>query len=133
MMNELVDIRKYKQELQNGKMYLNSIAGLATFSLSLVCLSFDNPQKVAMLCLPIVIGLIISMPRLTSVYQGKQLIKFAENQNDKKLIEEQIYRLTNNVESKRKFILDGAVFFYSIGIYGSILMGSNIIIHLVNG
>lgn len=132
MINELIDIKKYKQELKSGKIYLNSIAGLATFSLSLGCLSFDNPQRVAWLCFPIVIGLIITMSQFSSVYQGKQLMKFADNKEDQKLLEKQFYKSTNSVESKHKFIYDMIVFIYSMLIYGVILIHPNLIIGLIN-
>ncbi|WP_318473366.1 hypothetical protein [Photobacterium leiognathi] len=131
MTSELIDINKYKKELKKGKTYLNSIAGLAVFSLSLGCLSFDNPQKVAFLCLPIVIGLILAMPEFSSVYQGKQLMKFAKNKEDKELIEKELYKQTNSVESNGKFILEMMVFIYSIATYAFILIYPDFITNFI--
>ncbi len=120
-MNDILNFKKYDAEAYKIKTYLNTVVGLATFSLALACLSFDNPRVIAMFCTPIIVGLFVSAPRLQSTLESKNVIKFAVTEDDKKLLEQNFYEVTNR-EPKLKFIISISVYLYSVMFFGLILL-----------
>ncbi|ASG09126.1 hypothetical protein CEQ50_16430 [Vibrio anguillarum] len=112
-MSDVIDYEKYKEESDKLKNYLNSVVGLATFSLALACLSFENSRVIALFCTPLVFGLAFAAPAMRSLLEALNLIESAESKLDRELMKENLYEITNR-ESKLKFILSLSVYIYSL-------------------
>ncbi|CAM3627366.1 hypothetical protein [Parendozoicomonas haliclonae] len=59
MESKLFDEEDIKQEAKKHNDFLNTGVGLISFTLALTCLSFNDPQKAALLCFPIVLGILL--------------------------------------------------------------------------
>ncbi|HHX8487927.1 TPA: hypothetical protein ACVO3E_004570 [Vibrio diabolicus] len=113
---EVIDKEKYSTEEQLHRNYFNHIVGIITFTITLTCLSFDNPQKIALLCFPIILALLWGAPEFKSLKNARDLIKFAENDDDKRLLEQQLKRETGPLFKFRE-LFHMAIYFYGLIFY----------------
>ncbi|MFO4713454.1 hypothetical protein V5H05_18170 [Vibrio cholerae] len=113
---ELIDKKKYTADEKSHRDYFNHIVGIITFTITLTCLSFDNPQKVALLCFPIVLALLLGAPEFKSLKDARNLIELAENDHDKKLLEAQLKKETGPFLKFRE-LFQMAIYFYGLIFY----------------
>ncbi|EMG1958701.1 hypothetical protein J4H19_22800 [Vibrio alginolyticus] len=126
---DLIDDNKFEADKQRSREYFNHIIGIITFTISLACLSFDNPQKVALLCLPVVFSLLAGAPNFRSLKEARDLIDYAESDEDKEILKQRFNEQINK-KSRVKQVFEVFIYFYGVLFYSLVLMRPDVTSYL---
>ena len=106
---KLTENTNIASEVSNYSNHLNLVVGVLIFTISLGCLSFENPQKVAFFALPIVLGLIIGIEKFfpENIRIVRNLIKETEDKSTKQELRKELREHMNFA-----FFFDNLVFLW---------------------
>ena len=106
---KLTEKTNIASEVSNYSNHLNLVVGVLIFTISLGCLSFENPQKVSFFALPIVLGLIIGIEKFfpENIRIVRNLIKETEDKNTKQELRKELREHMNFT-----FFFDNLVFLW---------------------
>lgn len=128
-MNNILDEDEFEAEEKSHRDYLNQVVGLIAFTITLACLSFDNPQAVAILSFPIILGLFIAAPRFNSLKRARAIIKYSETPSDKKLLKKEVSKVVGPF-FKIKAISQMLTYYYGFGFYILVAMKPEALGHI---
>jgi len=116
---KLTDNTNTSEQISVYNNHLNLVVGVLIFSISLACLSFDNPQKVALFALPIVLGLIIGIEKYfpENIRIIRKLLKETSDPQVKKELRVELKQYMNF-----GFFLNNVVFLWGYIAYFAILL-----------
>ncbi|KHT39174.1 hypothetical protein [Vibrio sinaloensis] len=125
----MLDLTKFKEDCISNKNYFNHVVGIVSFSISLACLSFDNPQKMALFSLPIIMSLLLGAPEFQSTKEYRELVRFADNEKDKELL---MRTFSEKVGSpfKLKDVFQMGVYLYGVMFYFVVLTLEDVSVYL---
>ena len=106
-------------QIRQYSNHLNLIVGVLVFAISLTCLSFENPSKVAFFASPIVLGLLIGIEKFfpENIKIIRSLIKESSNPETKKGLRKEL-----NEHFNLTFFWDNIVFLWAFVTFFLILL-----------
>ncbi|KGD64047.1 hypothetical protein Y5S_02587 [Alcanivorax nanhaiticus] len=118
MKSKLIKEDEIRLEADKHSEFLNTALGLLTFTLALTCLSFDHPQRAAIICLGVVIPVYIQawkhFPK--SITALRELVKDTDDEHAKQLLRylEGKYLGFRSMLTKNVLLWYGLIFYFLV-------------------